>query len=495
MLANRNKINHLDLWLYLFISVHVIAWTLVPYLTRFTLPMDAMEGTIWGQHFQWGYDKNPFLNGWLTGLALDFADQFEWGVYLFSQLSVAICFWSVWELGKKILSPLHALIAVFLLEGVQYYNLHAIDFDDNTIELSLWALTALCLYNALQKQKLRDWLLTGCFAGLGMMTKYYTAMLLLSITLFLIFNSDARRSFYKPQFYAGLCAFLLVITPHLVWLFFHDFITVNYALERINSKSALLPHANYSVSFAWEQFAAFIPAFVLVVLLMLGRRPWLAKPRTSLSLFNLQFLFFIGVGPYLLTVILSALTGIKLRAGWGEPLLSLWGIILLAWLQPNITTAKFYRFMMLFFSLLAVTVTFYATTLIRAAQPSSGNFPGKIIAATLTRQWHETQHAPLYYVGGSRWLAGNVAFYSRDKPAVFIDWDKKISPWINENDLQRKGAVFVWDTAQKNEPLPEVIRQRFAKLGQLQIMHFSWLRNPNAKPIVIGVAILPPDSI
>jgi 4-amino-4-deoxy-L-arabinose transferase-like glycosyltransferase len=336
MLSTQNKINHLDRWLYLFISVHVIAWTLAPYLMRYTLPMDAMEGTIWAQHLQWGYDKNPFVNGWLTSLALNFSEQAEWGIYLFSQLSVAVCFWSVWELAKKILPPTSALMAVLILEGAQYYNFHAIDFDDNTVELSLWALTSLFLYNAVQKQQWRDWLLTGVFAALGMMTKYYTIMLCVPIGFFLVVNAYARRSFSNPAFYAGVALFLSVVTPHVVWLFNHDFVTVRYALERVTSNS-ILPHVNYPAVFAWEQFAVFLPSLVLTALLMTGRRPMLASHRIAMTSFNRQFLFFLGVAPYLLTVILAALMGMKLRAGWGEPLLSLWGIILMASLQPDMS--------------------------------------------------------------------------------------------------------------------------------------------------------------
>jgi 4-amino-4-deoxy-L-arabinose transferase-like glycosyltransferase len=127
MLKNINKI------LYSFIGIHILLWTLAPTLIRFTLPMDAMEGTTWGHQFEWGYDKNPFMNGWLTALAIKLGGQSGWMTYLFSQLSVAICFFAVWQLGKKILPPLHALIAVLLLEGIQYYNFHAIDFNDNTL--------------------------------------------------------------------------------------------------------------------------------------------------------------------------------------------------------------------------------------------------------------------------------------------------------------------------------------------------------------------------
>src|SRR5580658_2023883 len=120
-------------WLYVFIAVHLVIWTLVPAMVRYNLPLDAIEGTLWGHQLEWGYDKNPFLNAWLTALAVRLDGQSGWMIYLFSQLSVVICFWAVWQLAKKMVSPVYALIAVMLLEGVQYYHFHAIDFNDNTL--------------------------------------------------------------------------------------------------------------------------------------------------------------------------------------------------------------------------------------------------------------------------------------------------------------------------------------------------------------------------
>ena len=44
----------------------------------------------------------------------------------------------------------YALIALLLLEGIQYFNFHAIDFNDNTLELGLWGLTIYFFYQALR---------------------------------------------------------------------------------------------------------------------------------------------------------------------------------------------------------------------------------------------------------------------------------------------------------------------------------------------------------
>lgn len=481
-------------WLYIFIFLHVFFWTLTPSWVRYTLPMDAMEGATWGHQLVLGYDKNPFLNGWLTRFALFLGGGSVWVIYLFSQLSVAACFWAIWNFGKKLLPPIYALIAVMLLESMQYYNLHAIDFNDNTLELGLWALTILFFYQATIKNKLSDWLLTGFFAGFGLMAKYYTAMLLIPMVFFLIVNKTARQRFKSIHLYLALFIFIIIILPHTLWLFSHDFITIQYALKRVSSPPTLFNHLEFPLQFAWQQIEVLLPALLLFSILLLGKKPILIK-RPPLATFDKTFLLFMGLGPFFLTVLLSAIFGMKLRAGWGQPLLSLWGIILVLWITPRLTRERFISFLIFLIVLTTVMIGVYSSALIRAKQPSSANFPGEVIARHLTEQWQQRYHQPLAYVAGPRWVTGNIAFYSKDQPTVYIDWDNKVSSWIDENKVREKGAIFVWDPTEAIQASEQDIRSRFKTLGPTEIMHFSWMRNQTMEPVEISVAFLPPEKL
>lgn len=481
---------------YAFIFTHILAWTLVPWLFRCTLPMDALEGAIWGQHLAWGYDKDPFLNGWLTALATWISGRSGFAIYLFSQLSVAGCFWAVFRLGKKILPPRHALLAVILLETLQYYNFHAIDFNDNTLELSFWALTILFFYKALTENALRNWIGTGVFAGLSMLAKYYSIMLILSMFLLLITQAPLRKFFKQPSLYIACSIFLIVLLPHLIWLYAHDFITLQYALERISNPPAWLNHLQNPLQFSWEQIEVFLPAIgFAVVFLWLDKKPFFAAPPLFVKSFDKVFLFFMGAGPFILTLFLSVVTGIKLRAAWGQPLLSLWGIIFIAWLNPYITRPRFYRFLAVFITLFMLTLFVYSMMLLRADDSSSAIFPGEKIAQVFTQEWHERYHQKLRYVAGSRWITSNLAFYSKDHPAVYIDWDPAASPWINEKKLREAGGIFFWDPADAKQKRPETITPRFASLEKLQVRHFAWLRNGELPPAEIDVAFLPPCQL
>ncbi|OGT56773.1 MAG: hypothetical protein A3F14_04450 [Gammaproteobacteria bacterium RIFCSPHIGHO2_12_FULL_43_28] len=478
-------------WVILFLMTHLLAWTLVPALVRYNLPLDAIEGTVWGHQLELGYDKNPMLNGWLTALAT-YGSTTGWGVYLFSQLSVVACFWVVWRLAKSMLPSVYALIAVMLLEGIQYYNFHAIDFNDNTLELGLWALTIYYFYQALRKPNHVNWLLTGLFAGLGMMAKYYTVALLAALALFLLIDKTNRQQLKSVYPYTGLGAFVLILLPHTIWLFYHDFITVTYVFERASSTPKWTNHFFFPAQFAWQQLQAFLPAIILYALLFIGKKPLAVTPQTNLSRFDKQFLFYAGPGPFLLTMLLSLVTGIKLRAGWGMPLLSLWGIILVASIQPRLSIKKITVFLTLIFTLITLLLLGYDLSLVNSPDPSTANFPGKFIAAKMTEDWHNEFNTKLEYVAGSRWVSGNIEFYSKDHPAVFIEWDKKRAPWINMDDMKKKGAVFVWNITEK-ESLPREIRIKFPTLKPSRIMTFDWQRNYyHLAPVKIGVAILPP---
>jgi hypothetical protein len=60
----------------------------------------------------------------------------------------------------------------------------------------------------------------------------------------------------------------------------------------------------------------------------------------------------------------------------------------------------------------------------------------------------------LRYVVGRTWEAGNVAFYSPDRPSVFIDGDLRRSPWIDPEAVAYSGAVLVWDADREGEIIP-----------------------------------------
>lgn len=474
-----------------FLLLHTAAWTLVPALVRDNLPLDSIEGAIWGHQLQWGYDKNPFMNGWLTALAAFLDGHSGWMIYFFSQLSVAACLFAVFHLGKKMLSPAYALCSVLLLEAIQYFNFHAIDFNDNTLELGLWAAGIYFFYQALRQRTIGAWLFTGIFLALGMMAKYYTLALIASLGLFLLRKENRGQLLTLPP-YPGLAAFTLIILPHLLWLPQHDYITVTYVFERAGAAPHWSNHLFFPAQFIWQQFEAFAPALVIFGFLFLGRRPRIAAPRPAITAFDRRFLMYAAMGPFLLTVLLSLVTGNYLRAGWGMPLMSFWPLLLMIFLPPRLSKTKILALFSGIILFMTALLTGYSISIIDSSDTSSANFPGREIAQTTAKRWQETYHTPLAFVAGSRWVGGNIAFYSKEHPAVFMEWNLRKSTWIKPDALNQKGAVFVWDIS-SHETLPKDVAKAYPRLGKPMVLTFNWRRNKHdLPPVKLGVAFLPP---
>lgn len=480
-------------WFWGFATLHLICWTILPAIFRFTLPLDAMEGTTWGRQLAFGYDKNPFLNAWLTELAVWVGGQSGWAIYLFSQLCVVAAFWAVWRLGRKIMSPVHAFIAVVLLEFITNYNIDAVDFDDNVLQLSFWALIIFFFYKALTHQKIRHWVAVGFFAACAMLSKYFVVILFVPMSLFLLTNRDARKNFSKPGLYVAITLFILLILPHLFWLFQHDFLTIKYSFARASTSSTWKSHLWSPWHFGYSYLLGFIVPMIVFLILLPGKaRHHIISEQRLISRFQWQFLLWMGFGPFIFLLLLSLLTGMALHLGWGQPLMTFWGIILVAAAQPVMTRSKFYRFIGVAIFLFVVMLTGYSLAILKAGDSSSANYPSHMVAEKLSREWVAKYHRPLKYIIGPRWEAGIISFYSKDRPAVLIRGDYKISFWVDKNQLKREGALVVWDASlgylQSNRmtPLPNI--------EQVHIESFPWHRTDNRKFIKMGVGYLPPEA-
>ena len=163
-------------------------------------------------------------------------------------------------------------------------------------------------------------------------------------------------------------------------------------------------------------------------------------------------------------------------------------------LQPRLSLVKISGFLAFIFLLLMTEVSGYSYSLLFSTTTSSANFPGQEIANHITNIWHDKYHTKLAYVGGSRWVGGNIGFYSPDHPAVFIELNPQLAPWINIKDMQKQGAVFVWEKSQWND-LPKEALQKFLLYKNIQVQTFDWHRNyANLPPIQIGMVMIPPQN-
>ncbi|ODN42662.1 glycosyltransferase family 39 protein [Piscirickettsia litoralis] len=500
-------------WFWTFVLAEMLLWFLLPTVVRHVTPMDSTEGAMWGQYLTWGYTRDPWLNAWLTRLALTISNNHDWSIYLFSQLAVGAAFWSVWRLGKIILSPWLALIAVLVLFGLQYYNIAAVDFNDNVCEIALWPLMALYLYRACTTNRLKHWILLGIFSGLGLMAKYYTALPLLAMLIFMLSTPTGRACFKSKGVYIALLVFSVVIAPHFIWLPHHDYITLTYSFGKVDNHASFLErHIGYALHFFFAQLFTFLGACVLFAFVVMGKKgksDWLGSPsfdlscgfinqKKKLNAFDQNFLWIVGFGPFVLTLLASIAFGWKLNTMWGTPIQSLWGLVVVAMIQPYLTCAKLERFLIAVAVVTLLIGLGYTLSLTKRGSHSSANFPVREIAAKMTADWYQRYQTKLSYVAGPNKAVSYMARYSKDRPQALIGWDSTWSPWVNMKDFREKGAAFILMTKDSPDPragFPEYLLERYPNLIVLPVSKVSWLRaKPGQAPFYYRFAFLPPNN-
>lgn len=495
-----------------FTLLQALLWILAPTIFRYALAHDTIEGAMWGMHLEWGYDKNPWMNAWLTRLGWVIGGTSGIGIYAIGQLFIITSFWSVWRLAQKFLAAPYALISVFLLEGTVNYTLVTPTFNDNLIELGLWPLLFLFFYQAIKEQRYRDWLGVGIVAGLAMMAKYYTAFPMMVMLFFLMTTREGRVSFKKSGLYLALLSFMVIITPHIIWLFQHDFITVQYALDRADDHSIpwIIKHFYYPIDFALAQLINVVamPLLLLFSYSKHAQQKDVIAPETTLTAFDHYFLLSMAFGTYILTVFLSGIFGWHLYNEWGVPLISLWGIVIVAYTQFSLTIKAFKRFVIIIFAVMICWVATYPVGLyLQPDRRHSDNYPAQEVADIVTSAWQTRYHKPLEYVAGSRYVAGYVAFYSKDHPSVYAEWSSQFSPWINVEQMKKYGAVFVQDnyygtTVFGNHPntdfgkkFPASVLQKYPGLIILPVEYIPWHRSGDKiEPIPLLIGFLPPEQ-
>lgn len=488
----------------LFISLHTLIWTVTPVFIRDALSDDFIEAVSWGHQFAFGYDKNPWVPGFLAHLGIVLGGESGIGIYFIQGLFIAAGFYGVWRLMLRCSGPVYALIAVLMYEACACYSIDLQVYNDNYILMGLLPLASFTLYEAVHRNRWRDWLLSGALTALAIMAKYDAALFALSMLVYLTLHPNRRKFFASPRPYAAMGLAILIMLPNIHWLSQNHFQTLEYAFfERAGlSKHSWNEPLRANLVFALEAAVAFLPTLILAAFAILPLK------NTTKQAFrvaqqhgthdDIAFIFWAGFGPILLLLVLGFGLGLVLHREWGNTFMSFWGaFILLRW-HPVVTQAALQRFIAATFAVMLILPAGY---LLISLHKDTGNFPAREAAQKAIDIWHRYYKQPLRYVAGDRYTAGHIALYSPDKPALWMEWNSQVSPWIDLTDVRCHGALFVQDSGHtrqhfyQGKKFPLFVRKNFPSLQMVKPIPLQWRRNRLKRPdIIMYIAILPPDK-
>jgi len=426
---------------YIFITVHLIFWTLIPALTNNNLPLDTIEALAWGSNLDWGFNKHPPMSAFFPEVFFQIFGAQDWAYYLLSQIFVIISFYYVFKFSKEILkNDLLSLISVLLLESIYFYNFTTPEFNVNVCQLPFWSATVYYSWKFYNDKKIKfiDCILVGLFAAFGFLSKYLFVYLLASIDflfIYLIFIKKDKKFDFK--YLITLEVFLIVLVPHLIWLNNNDFITITYGLARTGLEQySFINHIKFPLIFIGKQVGILIPFLILIWLLVKK-----IKFKINFKDKKLLFLITINLMPIFLMFLTSLITGFKIRTMWMTPFYLFFGTLFVYLLQAQINIKKLKFFMYGFTFLFFLSPVLYVYVSISKDNKRT-DYHGKEIAELIERRWEKNFSNQIMYVVGDEWHAGNLSYHLSSRPKWFL----KIEDIVDS--LNPKGGVVYTGNAE-----------------------------------------------
>ena len=412
MALNKRNINNI---FYIFVTTHLILWTVVPTITNSNLPLDTIEALAWGSNLDWGFNKHPPLSAFFPEVFFQIFGPQDWAYYFLSQIFVVMSFFIIFKLSQEILNDgTLSLLSVFLIEGIYFYNFTTPEFNVNVCQLPFWCLTVYYtwkIYNS-KKIELYDCILLGAAAAFGILSKYLFIYLLVAIDLlfaYLIFFKKSKKFDFK--YLVSLEVFFVILIPHIIWLFNNDFITIKYGFARAGlDEGQIINHLKYPLIFTLKQIGILVP-FLILVWLLIKKIP----KKLNLKDEKLLFLIFINLVPIVLVFMTALITGSKIRTMWMTPFYLFFGTLFIYLLKNQINIKKLNSFLIGFIFLFLLSPILYGYVSISQTDKRT-DYPGKDIAIKVQMAWHEQHDEPIKYVLGDEWAAGNLSYHINSRP-------------------------------------------------------------------------------
>jgi hypothetical protein len=481
------------------LGLHLLVWTALPLLLCPNLQLDLVEDLAMGKEWQLGYWKHPPLPWWIADFIYRLVGDVD-AVYVLGPLAAVICFYGVWLLAREVVGEFEGLLAVLILEGIHFYNFSVVKFAHDQMQLPFWAFTGLYFYRAVVRGRALHWILAGIMLAGAFWSKYAAFALAVTLGLFLLVDPIARRAWRTPGPYLMGLAFAIVIAPNAWWLVQHDFLPFDYVDVRAQMSVHWYDYIAFPLRWVGSQVLFLLPAIELLVLLY-GRDVCRHAAPDDTAAFARRTVTVLAVGPFVVTTLIAAVLGRLAIAMWGYPLWSFAPLAALMWAGPVTEARRLRWFAAGFIAVFAGFPAIYAVVeplepFVRD-RPKATQFPGRLLAETITREWRQKTGQPLVYVGGAEvgpgpgeFAANNVAVYSPDRPHVVVHGNLALSPWIEPADLDRRGAVLIWASA--SPALPDNVRQAYphAQLQPPLVLPRQTLY-PRS-PAIIHYALVPP---
>ena len=182
------------------------------------------EGYYWNyaQHLDISYLDHPPMVAWLIWASTTLFGHSEFSVRIGALVCWAVTGYYTYRLTDALHGARIALRALLLVALLPIFFGFGLVITPDSPLLACWAGALYYLYRSLIGEKRAAWIGVGIFLGLGMLSKYVTALLGGATLLFLMLDSRSRKWLSRPEPYLAFFIVLVFFLPVIVWNAQHD---------------------------------------------------------------------------------------------------------------------------------------------------------------------------------------------------------------------------------------------------------------------------------
>jgi 4-amino-4-deoxy-L-arabinose transferase-like glycosyltransferase len=444
------------------LAAYCVVWTVYAVIAKSSqdFHFDMGEMVAWSREVTFGTPKHPPLPAWLAGAWFSVFPLTSWAYDLFAMAGATVAIGIAFVVSVRYLDGLKSAVGLAFLTLVPFFNFHAFKFNANSAMMPWWALTTWFFLRSFETQfpcaprppsppqgdgdganRLGFAALAGIAAAGAMLVKYWSIVLIAALVIGAV--SDRRRKAYFASAapYVTVAAGIAALSPHLAWLWLHDFASFGYALE---SHPATGPEAFVS---GIGYFAGAIGyAVVPIVLTILAARPtpaaisdslWPRDPPRRLA----AVVFFL---PLVLPTLLAIAATEKVVSLWAFGGMTLLPVVLLS--SPRIVIRRIAAIRILAVAVIFPVLAVLAAPVVAVVTHLNGvpNYGSQysLIADAAGRFWRETTGRPVRIVGSYDNVMNGSVFYFADRPSTLDIMNPRLTPWADDARIAREGALL-----------------------------------------------------
>ncbi len=289
------------------------ALALMRWLVSSQLPLSEDEAyyTAWSLTPDWGYWTKPPLIAWVIGAFREVLGPTVDAVRAVPAVAFFLSSLVFHRLMHDLGAPARmALVATLLFATMPLVSFYGLIATTDGLLMLCWLLAMRSAWLALEGAP-RQWLFTGLWVGLGLLSKYSMVVFLGSLGLALL-QRRWRAHWRSPWLYVGAGVAALIFAPNLWWNWTQGSPTLHHTAQISGGGIAYGWHWSSLLEFWLAQWAITGVVLMLGFVLWLKRKPWQNAPAVAWVL--------TACVPLMLVISVQALST-RAHANWAAPAL------------------------------------------------------------------------------------------------------------------------------------------------------------------------------